>query len=116
MLTLNFIALCIICAESYILFFYFKGMTEMNGKSTIYENMNKFSEGVSSSSPNPLTVNERKSPQNRTENTKFSDTPQQDTIIYASLKESMLSRKPSMKFVDNEDTEYAAINIKYQVE
>ncbi|XP_055492616.1 uncharacterized protein si:ch211-214p13.8 [Leucoraja erinacea] len=92
------------------------GMTEMNGKSTIYENMNKFSEGVSSSSPNPLTVNERKSPQNRTENTKFSDTPQQDTIIYASLKESMLSRKPSMKFVDNEDTEYAAINIKYQVE
>ncbi|XP_078259140.1 uncharacterized protein LOC144595488 [Rhinoraja longicauda] len=89
------------------------GMTEMNGKSAIYEDMNVFSEGVSSSSPNPLTVNERKSPQNQTKKTKFSNTPQQDSIIYASLKESMLSRKSSMTFADNEDIEYAAINIKY---
>ncbi|XP_051882338.1 uncharacterized protein LOC127576045 [Pristis pectinata] len=88
-------------------------MTEINGKPTIYENMNEFSEGISSSSSNFLTVNKCNSPGSQKKNVKSSDTNQHDTIIYASLNESTLNRKPSLKFVNNEDTEYAAINIKH---
>ncbi|XP_059826530.1 uncharacterized protein si:ch211-214p13.8 isoform X2 [Hypanus sabinus] len=90
----------------------YHNMTEINEKPTIYENMNEFSEGVSSSSHNPLTVNES-FPRQSQKREKPSCTDQQDTIIYASLSESVLSRKSSLKFTNNEDTEYAAINIKH---
>ncbi|XP_062903572.1 uncharacterized protein si:ch211-214p13.8 [Mobula hypostoma] len=90
----------------------YHNMTEINEKPTIYENMNEFSEGISSSSRNPLTVNESISPQSQ-KREKPSCTEQQDTIIYASLRESVLNRKSSLKITNNEDTEYAAINIKH---
>ncbi|XP_072884960.1 B- and T-lymphocyte attenuator-like isoform X2 [Hemitrygon akajei] len=90
----------------------YHNMTEINEKPTIYENMNEFSEGISSSSRNSLTVNES-FPRQSQKREKPSCTDQQDTIIYASLSESVLSRKSSLKLTNNEDTEYAAINIKH---
>uniref|UniRef100_UPI00398EF965 B- and T-lymphocyte attenuator-like n=1 Tax=Pristiophorus japonicus TaxID=55135 RepID=UPI00398EF965 len=84
-------------------------MTETNEKPIIYENANECSEGLGSTIPNSLTVNNCNSPGNHKNDAGFSDTA---TIIYASLNESMLRSKPSIALPDEEDTEYAAINIK----
>ncbi|XP_078401027.1 B- and T-lymphocyte attenuator [Cetorhinus maximus] len=87
-------------------------MTEINGKSTIYENMNECSEDIGSAIPNSLTVNNCNSPGNHGNDTYCSKTAPNNTIIYASLNTSMLCRKSSTTIPNEEDTEYAAINIK----
>ncbi|XP_072434173.1 B- and T-lymphocyte attenuator-like isoform X1 [Chiloscyllium punctatum] len=88
-------------------------MTEANGKSTIYENTNECSEGIGSAFPNSLTVDNCNSPENHRNDAGYSNTDSNCTIIYASLNTSMLCRKSSITASNEEDTEYAAINIKY---
>ncbi|XP_038674820.1 uncharacterized protein LOC119977707 isoform X2 [Scyliorhinus canicula] len=83
-------------------------MTVNNGKPTIYENMNGRPEG--STTPNSLTVNDCNNPANH--GTDAFDDGSNNPIIYASLNTSMLCRKASVTAPD-EDTEYAAINIKH---
>ncbi|XP_078078855.1 B- and T-lymphocyte attenuator isoform X2 [Mustelus asterias] len=85
-------------------------MTQTNGKPTIYENTNECSEGVGCENPNSLTVNNCNNPANHRIDSCSSDN---NTIIYASLNTSMLCRKPSITIPDEEDTEYAAINIRH---
>ncbi|XP_041055476.1 B- and T-lymphocyte attenuator isoform X2 [Carcharodon carcharias] len=87
-------------------------MTEINDKSTIYENTNECSEDTGSAIPNSLTVNNCNSPGNHGNETCFSKTAPNNTIIYASLNTSMLCRKSSITIPNEEDTEYAAIFIK----
>ncbi|XP_072332148.1 uncharacterized protein [Scyliorhinus torazame] len=85
-------------------------MTVTNGKPTIYENMNGRPEG--STTPNSLTVNDCNNPANHRTDACSSDDAPNNTIIYASLNTSMLCRKGSVTAPD-EDTEYAAINIRH---
>ncbi|XP_060682474.1 B- and T-lymphocyte attenuator isoform X2 [Hemiscyllium ocellatum] len=87
-------------------------MTEANGKSTIYENTNECSEGIGPAFPNSLTVDNCNSPENHRNDAGCSNTDSDCTIIYASLNTSMLCRKSSITASNEEDTEYAAINIK----
>ncbi|XP_067890296.1 B- and T-lymphocyte attenuator-like isoform X2 [Heterodontus francisci] len=82
-------------------------MSENNGKPTIYENANECCEGTGSATANSLTVNNCNSPGNHR-----NDAAPHNTIIYASLNTSRLCRKPSITVPNEEDTEYAAINIK----
>ncbi|XP_067841616.1 uncharacterized protein zgc:174945 isoform X2 [Heptranchias perlo] len=87
-------------------------MTEINGKSTIYENANTCSDGIGSAIPNPFPANSSNSPGSDNDDACPSDTSPHDSIIYASLNQSILRRKPSVILPNEEDTEYAAINIK----
>ncbi|XP_048388275.2 B- and T-lymphocyte attenuator-like isoform X2 [Stegostoma tigrinum] len=87
-------------------------MTEANGKCTIYENGNECSEGIGSAVPNSLIVDNSNSPENHRNDAGCSNTASNYTIIYASLNTSMLCRKSSITSPNEEDTEYAAINIK----